>query len=268
MAIRNGPVAPDAREPARTNAVAPNDLTARNRRFYDRLWNDARLVAPERFATWPLVGSLLPAEADRLEVAPGLRPRLPLEGTWFLDISMAALTRLRQAGGRTICGNLTALPFPDRHFGLVCALDIIEHVEDEAAAWRELARVAADGAVLLLSVPLHPSGWTAFDDIVGHGRRYEPDRLLASLAAHGFAVERSAAFGMQPRSSRLTAVGMWFLARMPGHAMRWYNRVFFPLALKRQKALVLHEGQPATEGVSEIFLVCRRVPINLAATPP
>ena len=48
-----------------------------NRRFYDPLWTDARLVEPQRFNTWPLVRSVLPRSRRQLEVAPGLRPRLP-----------------------------------------------------------------------------------------------------------------------------------------------------------------------------------------------
>src|SRR6478752_4084519 len=36
------------------------ELLETNRRFYDPLWEDARLVDPERFNTWPLVSSLLP----------------------------------------------------------------------------------------------------------------------------------------------------------------------------------------------------------------
>ncbi len=243
-----------------------DDPVNRNRGFYDRLWTKAKLVSPERLATWPLVRSLLSAGAVcRLEIGPGLRPRLPLEGTSFLDISMAALDRLRHAGGHATCGTPTALPFADRCFDLVCAFDVIEHVGDDEAAFGELARVCRDGAVLLLSVPLHPESWTAFDDLVGHCRRYEPARLLTRLAAHGFDVERSAPFGMRPRSSRLAALGMWFLARMPEHAMSWYNRVFFPLALRRQAKLVPRPGPPVTEGVADLLLVCRRVPPGAAA---
>ncbi len=245
------------------NGLAPpagnDDLACRNRCFYDRLWTDAELIGADRFATWTLVRTLLPDAPDRLEIGPGLRPRLPLAGTTFLDLSGVALARLRAAGARAVHGTVTALPFPDACFGLVAALDIVEHVADDEAAWAELARVARPGAVLLVSVPLHASAWTRLDDLVGHGRRYEPPDLWASLATHGFTVERHTPFGMQPRSERLTTLGMWFLARMPGHAMQWYNRVFYPLALRRQPVLALSDGVPETAGVAEIFLVCRKV---------
>jgi SAM-dependent methyltransferase len=237
--------------------IAP-ELLETNRRFYDALWSDARLVEPESFNTWPLVHALVAQSRRRLEVAPGLRPRLPLAGTQFVDISAPALARLRQRGAHTVLGLVTTLPFPDGAFDLVCALDIVEHVGDEDGALGELSRVAARGAALLLSVPLHPSRWTAFDELVGHQRRYEPERLLGKLAEHGFSVERSAAYGMQPRSSRLLDLGMWFLTHRREKAMWWYNRVLMPLGVRFQKQLAFAPGMLDCERVDEILVVCRR----------
>src|ERR1700681_3701411 len=193
-----------------------------NRRFYDPMWRDGRLVDPQRFNTWPLVCSLGAPSRARLEVAPGLRPRLPLDGTHFVDFSLPAVAKLRARGANAVVALVSALPFPDRAFELVCAFDIVEHVDDEDAILSELSRVAASNATLLLSVPLHPGHWTAFDDFVGHRRRYEP-RLLAKLAEHGFKVEQSAVYGMRPKSSRLVEIGMWLLTHRREQAMWWYN---------------------------------------------
>ncbi len=124
-----------------------------------------------------------------------MHPRLPIAGTYFADVSLPALSSLRARGGFTTLGDVAALPFPDRTFDLICAFDIIEHVEDGGRVFRELGRVARDGAALLLSVPLHAARWTAFDALVGHVQRYEPDDLLGTLAEHGFGVEQSAGFG-------------------------------------------------------------------------
>jgi len=236
--------------------TAPELLEA-NRQFYDALWRDARLIEPERFNTWPLVHSMVAQSRRRLEVAPGLRPRLPLAGTQFVDISGPALEALRKRGANAVLGLVTSIPFPDGAFDLVCALDIVEHVGDEDGALAELSRVAARGAVLLLSVPLHPSRWTAFDDFVGHRRRYDPERLLGKLAEHRFSVERSAAYGMQPQSSRLLDLGMWFLTHRREKAMWWYNRVLMPLGVRFQKKLAFTRGMIDCEKVDEILLVCR-----------
>ncbi len=228
-----------------------------NRDFYDSLWTDARLIAPERFNTWPLVRSLAEHSLRRLEIAPGLRPRLPLAGTVFVDISVHALARLRDASATVALGLVSALPFPDRAFDLVCALDIVEHVVDDDVALAELRRVAAAGATLLVSVPLHASRWNAFDDFVGHRRRYEPEEFVAKLTAHGFSVEQSGVFGMQPRSSRLLDAGIWYLTHRRGRAMWMYNRVMMPLGVYFQRPLTLASGMIDTEHVDEIILVCR-----------
>jgi SAM-dependent methyltransferase len=239
-------------------ARTERELDETNRRFYDGLWSDARLIAPERFNTWPLVSSLVSPTRQRLEVAPGLRPRLPIDGTRFVDQSAPALAKLRARGASAVRGLVTSIPFADGRFDLVCALDIVEHVVDDDAAFSELARVSAPGASLLLSVPLHPSRWTAFDDFVGHRRRYEPQSLRSKLADHGFSVERSAIYGMKPRSSRLVDLGMWFLTHRRERAMWWYDRVFMPLGLRSQKKLVLGQGIVDADRVDEILIVCRR----------
>ena len=127
-----------------------------------------------------------------------------------------------------------------------------------AEALSELARVAAPGAALLLSVPLHQALWTPFDDFVGHRRRYEPEHLLSKLGEHGFTVEQSAIYGMRPKSSRLVEFGMWYLAHRREKAMWWYNNVFMPLGVRFQKKLALTQGMIGTADVGEVFLVCRK----------
>ena len=243
------------------STVAPassgdHDLFERNRTFYESLWSGAKLVEPQRFNTWPTVQALAAASPERLEVGPGLRPRLPIANTTFADISTFALAAFEARGGRAVASQITALPFADNAFDLVCALDIVEHVEDDDAALRELARVARPGAAILLSTPLHPSRWTPFDDFVGHKRRYEPRELLHKLQQHGLSVQRSAAFGMQPASSRLLDFGMWWLLHHRDVAMRYYNGLFMPLALRLQKPLIFGAGLIETRDVDEVLLVC------------
>jgi SAM-dependent methyltransferase len=233
------------------------ELERTNRDFYEPLWEGAQLIAPQRFNTWPLIASLLRADSRCLEVAPGLRPRLPLAGTCFVDMSERAVARLRAAGADAEVGTIVDLPFESRAFDLVCAMDVIEHVADDVGALSELARVLAPGGTLLISVPLHESHWTAFDEFVGHCRRYEPEKLTALLANLGLAVERSAIYGMAPRSSRLLDLGLWYLVNQRERAMWWYNRVFMPLAVRFQKPLTFVDGLIAGEEVDEVLLICR-----------
>lgn len=241
-----------------SRTLTARELLEKNRSYYDALWSDARLIEPHRFNTKPILQALLPTAARRLEVAPGLRPRLPIEGTQFVDISAAAAAKLRARGADVVVGDVTRLPFADASFDLVCALDIIEHVDDDDGALSEVSRTARPGGIVLMSTPLYPELWTSFDDFVGHKRRYEPKELLAKLARHRLTVERSAAFGMQPRSSRLVDLGMWWLLHERERAMWWYNRVIMPLGLLFQRKLRLESGMIATEGVDEVLLICRK----------
>jgi SAM-dependent methyltransferase len=174
-----------------------------------------------------------------------------------VDISAPALQRLQARGANAVQGHVTALPFPDATFDVVCAMDIIEHVVDDDGVLAELARVAKPGAAVLLSAPLHPASWTAFDDFVGHYRRYEPEQLLAKLRAQAFILEHSAVYGMQPKSSWLLNLGMWFLTHRHREAMWWYNRTL-PLAARFQKPLALVPGMVDTVQVDEVLLVCRK----------
>jgi SAM-dependent methyltransferase len=233
-------------------------LVAANRAFYDALWSRARLERPNRFNTWPLISGLLPEAPARLEIGPGLRPRLPVPGTHFLDISAPAIERLNARGGNAVPGEITALPYRDGEFDLVCAFDVIEHTEDDQQVFRELSRVLKDGAVLVFSVPLHEKYWTGFDDCVGHARRYEPAALLARIEDNGLTLEKSAPFGMAPNNPRLLKFGMDALAKHRTVGMRLYNWVFMPLGLIFQKRLKFSQGLIDTNGIDEILLVCRR----------
>jgi SAM-dependent methyltransferase len=234
------------------------DVAAINRTFYDALWSKAHLERPNKFNTWPVVSELLPFSPARLELGPGLRPRLPIAGTHFIDMSASAIRRLNARGGIAMSGELGVLPFGDREFDLVCAFDVIEHVDDDRRVFGEVSRVLKDDGVLIVSVPLHANLWTEFDDWVGHVRRYEPADLLAIMADNQLALEKSAAFGMQPANPRFVKWAMRYLERRRTWAMFWYNWVGMPLAKLFQKRLELVSGLIETTGVYEMMVVCRR----------
>jgi SAM-dependent methyltransferase len=233
-------------------------LVEANHRFYEPLWAHSRLVSPDRFNTWPLVQSLAASSRSRLEVAPGLCPRLPIEGTRFLDLSAAAVDKLAAGGADARTGEVSRLPWPDATFDLVAAFDVLEHVDDDEEALAELSRVAAPGATLLVSAPIHPARWTPFDDLVGHARRYEPAELLERLARAGWCVERSAVYGMQPESPRLLDFVVWSFQHRRERAIWWYSRVILPLGVRFQKPLKLVPGLIDLADVDEVLLVCRR----------
>lgn len=229
-----------------------------NRRFYDALWSASYVVPPQRFNTWPLLSALAASAPARLEIGPGLRPRLPIAGTSFVDSSRPAVSSLKDLGGQAMLGEMTALPFPDCSFDLICAFDIVEHTEDDRQALRELGRVAKDDARVIFSLPLHPARWSAFDVLVGHIRRYDPEDLPAILEEHSLVLEQSAGFGMQPRNGWLLDFAVWGLTHRRVQAMRWYNWLVLPLGLFLQKRLAWAPALIDAANVDELLLVCRR----------
>ena len=73
-------------------------------------------------------------------------------------------------------GSAYALPYPDGAFELVCALEVLEHLERPAAGLEELARVSS--RALVLSVPREPL-WRALN--VASGRYV---RALGNTPGH------------------------------------------------------------------------------------
>jgi SAM-dependent methyltransferase len=254
------PMVRSTRQDSGQDGPDDSDLVRVNRRFYDALWERSRLVPAERFNTWPLVASLLAEAPARLEVGPGLRPRLPIAGTRFVDMSAPAVAKLQRHSADAVVGEACRLPFPDGAFDLVAAFDIVEHVDDDDAVFAELSRVAARRSTLLLSAPLDPEKWTAFDQLVGHRRRYAVAELAGKLGRRGWTIESTAVYGMQPKSSRLLDFSVWQLQNRPERAIWVYDRVILPLAAFFQKKLELQPGMAAAEAanVDEILLVCRR----------
>lgn len=238
--------------------MEPNALASKNSRFYDAFWVRTYLTRPEKFNTWPLISALLSGAPHRLEIGPGLRPRLPIAGTNFLDLSPPVVAQLNARGGLARAGEITALPFANDSFDLVAAFDVIEHVEDDERVFAEFMRVLKPDGRLIFSVPLHPALWTTFDDYVGHARRYEPAMLQALLARHGLAVEKSTVFGMQSNSPRLLHYAVQGLTRHPVAAARCYNWLLFPLGMLLQKRLKFTDGLMPLAGIHEVLLVCRR----------
>jgi len=74
----------------------------------------------------------------------------------------------------------------DDSFDLVAATDVLEHVAAEQEALRELRRVAAPGAALLLTVPAYMWMWSEEDVNLHHQRRYTRKRLREAIQSSGW----------------------------------------------------------------------------------
>jgi len=80
-------------------------------------------------------------------------------------------------------------------FDVVCAFDVLEHIENDAAAIDKWTTWAASGGTLLLSVPAHQQRWGAGDIWAGHWRRYERSTLVNLLESHGLSITHLECYG-------------------------------------------------------------------------
>jgi SAM-dependent methyltransferase len=105
----------------------------------------------------------------------------------------AELARERGCGEVLECSVLD-MPFDEGSFDLTVSLDVIEHLQDDVAALRELRRVTRPGGALLVTVPAYQWLWSGHDEVNHHHRRYSRGTLLAAAESAGWREERHTHF--------------------------------------------------------------------------
>ena len=153
-------------------------------------------LAANAWLRWDVTRRLVPRDARTvLEIGcggGGFGSRLSL-GRQYLgvepDPTSAATARARVAaagaGGEVRLGRVEDVVEADRQFDLVCAFEVLEHLEDDEAALSAWVERVRPGGWLLLSTPAFDARMAAWDEVVGHYRRYEPDGMRALLEAQG-----------------------------------------------------------------------------------
>ncbi len=99
------------------------------------------------------------------------------------DADCVAYTKSRLPGIQLDEGSILELPFADNTFDLVTAFDVIEHVEDDLQAVREMKRVCKPGGLVVVSVPAFMTLWSHHDVVNHHFRRYTMPKLQAVFGA-------------------------------------------------------------------------------------
>lgn len=124
-----------------------------------------------------------------------------------VDIDGASLKDMAAAGvDGCVQGSALDLPFEDASFDRVIAAEVMEHIGDDRAALRELARVVRPGGVLAVTVPRWLPElvcWALTDEYHapfvegGHVRIYRESALRSRIEAAGFDVfDRHHAHGL------------------------------------------------------------------------
>jgi SAM-dependent methyltransferase len=110
-----------------------------------------------------------------------------------IDVRCAAsISRRPQL--RFAYGKAEAIPFADGSFDLTTAFDVLEHLDDEVIALREMARVTRPSGLIAVTVPAYGWLWGRQDEVSHHRRRYTAASLKAAITAAGLIPERLTPF--------------------------------------------------------------------------
>ena len=150
-------------------------------------------LTPNAWLRWDLIRRQLddgPPRPRILELGIGqgaVGVRLAHRGP-YTGIEQDARSRLvaqsRLPSSARLLGDLAELD-PEERFDLVCAFEVIEHIEADQDVVADLVGRLEPGGHLLISVPAHPHRFAAADRLVGHLRRYSRPQLRSLLEAAG-----------------------------------------------------------------------------------
>lgn len=141
-----------------------------------------------------IAGLGLPRPARILEAGSGTGANLRMLAEFgdvkgFEPDDFARSTALATAGVDTPPGFLPGdVPYAGP-FDLVCAFDVIEHVEDDAGSLSALCRLTAPGGYAVFTVPAFMFLWSRHDEVNHHFRRYRLPQFRALLAGAGYEVQ-------------------------------------------------------------------------------
>jgi SAM-dependent methyltransferase len=233
---------------------------AESRSFWFRARN--RLIVSILGRYSPGFTSLLEVGCGSGFVLSGIRDAYPQARLVGVDIFEEGL---RIAQGRLpdasfLRLDVQELPF-DAEFDVACALDVLEHLDDDRVALVQLHQALKPGGVAVLLVPQHKWLWSGADTFAHHRRRYARSELLKRARTAGFEIEFVSSFTTSLLPVMIVS-RLWQRAtRSPYNLWRElepgvFNRVF-ELLLEAERRLVVERGFSFRTGGS-LLIVARR----------
>jgi SAM-dependent methyltransferase len=151
-----------------------------------------------------------------------------------------ARPRVEAVGGRVLQTTLESIDLPAGCASVVTALDVLEHLDNPAAAARELIRLLRPGGLLVVTVPALRWLWSDWDVALHHRRRYVRRELLADVRQRGASLLHCAYFNaaVLPLIALIRLWRRWFPPRpgapraedkVPG---RWLNGLLYRILVK------------------------------------
>jgi hypothetical protein len=148
----------------------------------DHFWMDWRFRELTRLFTQ--CGLSPSADLQVLEVGGGHGvARVQVEGLtrWCVDLTdlnMVSLERCAPSRGRTLYYDVNdRAPALCEHYDAILLLDVLEHIEHTSTFLKSLAWHLKPTGVLIINVPALPRFYSAYDEVLGHHRRYTKTSL-------------------------------------------------------------------------------------------
>jgi ubiquinone/menaquinone biosynthesis C-methylase UbiE len=91
--------------------------------------------------------------------------------------------------------DLVSCPLPENSVDAVVLLNVLEHIQDDAAAVRQVYRILKPGGVAVIEVPAGPQLYDLYDRLLLHHRRYSRHQLRSLVERAGFRVVRQSHLG-------------------------------------------------------------------------
>lgn len=92
--------------------------------------------------------------------------------------------------------DLRNCPLPDESLDGVTCVNVLEHIDDDAKAVRQIHRILRRGGVAHIEVPAGPHLYDIYDEHLMHHRRYRLDDLKALALAAGFEILEATHLGV------------------------------------------------------------------------
>jgi SAM-dependent methyltransferase len=172
---------------------------------------------------WDALEPLLPAKGGRvLDIGAGtaaigsfLADRYEYVAIEPDPVSYAAA--VERIGPRGVVRNISFEELaPEREFDLVCAFEVLEHIDDDRDALAGWIRHLRPGGTMIVSVPQGRERFSEGDARLGHFRRYDASELEGKLRDAGLADVSSVLYGTPWGNAQETVRRVAFRLRPSG----------------------------------------------------
>jgi SAM-dependent methyltransferase len=136
-----------------------------------------------------------PRNARILEIGCGTGHNLAMLGEFGKVDALELDEEARALAEKRLGREVMSAPLPelagvrDRHYDLIGAFDVIEHIDDDRAALASIAARLKPGGRLVVTVPAHQWMWSAHDVVNHHKRRYSKRALKQLIHASPLRLE-------------------------------------------------------------------------------